>query len=81
MVLAHGVGTRSDLPLPIWLAALGAGMALTISFVVLAVLWRGPRLQRDAGAALPRVLTRALDATATRIVLRGLTLGAVLGVC
>ncbi|MFN2494629.1 MAG: hypothetical protein ABR608_01800 [Pseudonocardiaceae bacterium] len=42
MVLAHGIGTRSDLPLPIWLAALGAGTALMISFLVLAMLWRGP---------------------------------------
>jgi hypothetical protein len=49
MVLAHGVGTRSDLPLPVSLAAIGAGMALMISFVVLAMLWRGPRLRRDAG--------------------------------
>ncbi|MGH3915656.1 MAG: hypothetical protein ACRDTC_19950 [Pseudonocardiaceae bacterium] len=81
MILAHGVGTRSDLPLPIWLAALGAGMALMISFVVLAVLWRGPRLRRDAGIALPRRLTGLLDATATRILLTGLTLGAVGGVC
>lgn len=81
MILAHGVGTRSDLPLPVWLAALGAGTALTISFVVLAVLWRGPRLRRDAGVALPRGLTRVLDATATRILLAGLTLGAAVLVC
>ncbi|MGH3938187.1 MAG: hypothetical protein ACRDTG_06065 [Pseudonocardiaceae bacterium] len=81
MVFAHGVGTRSDLPLPVWLAALGAGMALTISFVVLAVLWRGPRLRRNAGTALPRALAGGLDATATRILLQGLTLGAVVGVC
>lgn len=81
MVLAHGIGTRSDLPLPVWLAALGAGMALMVSFVVLAALWRGPRLQRDAGTALPDALRRVLDARATRTLLQGLTLAAVLLVC
>lgn len=81
MVLAHGVGTRSDLPLPIWLAALGAGTALMISFVALAMMWRGPRLQRDAGHPLPRAVTRAVDAAATRIVLQTLTLAAAVLVC
>ncbi|MGH3897197.1 MAG: hypothetical protein ACRDTA_02890 [Pseudonocardiaceae bacterium] len=81
MILAHGVGTRTDLPLPVWLAALGAGMALMISFVVLAVLWRRPRLRGDAGWPLPRSLTRMADAAATRILLQGLTLAAVVGVC
>ncbi|MDQ3762268.1 MAG: hypothetical protein M3460_11445 [Actinomycetota bacterium] len=81
MVLAHGVGTRSDLPLPVSLAAIGAGMALMISFVVLAMLWRGPRLRRDAGVPLPRVLTSVADASATRILLQGLTLASGLLVC
>ena len=79
--LAHGIGTRSDLPLPVWLAALGAGAALTISFVVLAMLWRGPRLQRDAGVPLPRALTRATDARAVRLLLQVLTLAVVVLVC
>ena len=81
MRLAHGVGTRSDLPLPVSLAAIGAGMALMISFVVLAVLWRGPRLNRDAGIPLPRALTRMADAGATRILLAGAALAAVMLVC
>ncbi|HEY2763099.1 MAG TPA: hypothetical protein VGJ13_03670 [Pseudonocardiaceae bacterium] len=81
MLLAHGVGTRSDLPLPIWLAALGAGTALMISFMALAMMWRGPRLRRDAGRPLPRAVTRTVDATATRTVLQALTLAAVVLVC
>jgi hypothetical protein len=81
MVLAHGVGTRSDLPMPVGLAALAAGMALLISFVVLAMLWQRPRLQPNAGRALPQSLTRAVDAPATRMLLRGLTLAALLLVC
>jgi hypothetical protein len=81
MVRAHGVGTRSDLPLPLSLAVIGAGMALMISFVVLAVLWRRPRLHRDAGIPLPPVVTRVADASATRIVAQDLTLAAVLLIC
>lgn len=49
VVLAHGIGTRGDLPLPIWLFAYGAGIALVISFVLLRLLWHRPRL--DVAAA------------------------------
>ena len=49
VVLAHGIGGRSDLPLPLWLFAYGAGTALLISFVALRILWPRPRL--DAVAA------------------------------
>jgi hypothetical protein len=31
MFLAHGVGTRSDLPVPVSLAAIGAGLVVLIS--------------------------------------------------
>ncbi|CAN5752829.1 hypothetical protein BH23ACT1_BH23ACT1_15380 [soil metagenome] len=48
VVLAHGIGGRSDLPLPLWMFAYGAGTALLISFVALRVLWPRPRL--DAAA-------------------------------
>jgi hypothetical protein len=34
-VLAHGVGGRSDLPVPVWLFAYGAGMAVLLSFLML----------------------------------------------
>jgi hypothetical protein len=81
MVLAHGVGTRSDLPLPLSLAVIGAGTALMISFVVLTVLWRRPRLHPDAGIPLPPVVTKVADASATRIVAQDLALVAVLLVC
>lgn len=53
-VLAHGVGGRSDLPLPVWLFAYGAGSALLISFVTLHILWRRPRLDAlSAGVSAP----------------------------
>lgn len=49
VVVAHGIGTRGDLPLPVWLFAYGAGAALVISFALLRLLWHRPRL--DAAAA------------------------------
>ncbi len=55
LVIAHGVGGRSDLPLPVWLFAYGAAFALLISFVALRILWPRPRLMAaSAGVALPR---------------------------
>ena len=49
-VVAHGVGSRQDLPIPFWAALVGAAVALVVSFVALAFLWREPRLRgADAG--------------------------------
>jgi len=81
MFVAHGVGTRSDLPLPTPLAAIGAGLVVLVSFGVLAVLWRRPRLNRDAGIPLPRRLSKVADASVTRIVLQTVTLALALLVC
>jgi hypothetical protein len=36
-ILAHGLGGRSDLPVPLWLAQYGAAAALLVSFTVLGV--------------------------------------------
>ena len=47
-ILAHGVGGRTDLPLPLWLFMYGAAFALLISFVALRILWPKPRLARLA---------------------------------
>lgn len=49
---AHGLGGRADLPVPVSYFVVGAGIAVVISFVALAVLWPTPRLQgeiRDGG--------------------------------
>lgn len=57
-VLAHGVGGRTDLPLPVWLVAYGAAFALLISFVALRILWPRPRLAALArGVDLPSTPT------------------------
>jgi hypothetical protein len=59
VVLAHGVGGRSDLPVPVWLFAYGAAFALLISFVALRLLWPRPRLAGAAtGVALPSWVQR-----------------------
>ena len=77
--LAHGIGSRSDLPVPLWMAQYGGAAALVVSFVVLVAFWRLPRFEDpDAGHPLPALVQRIVDAPATRLLLRllGLAMGA-----
>ena len=61
MILAHGVGGRADLPLPVWLFAYSAAFALAISFVALRILWHRPLLARAAeGNTVPGPLDSAV---------------------
>ena len=56
---AHGVGSRSDLPLPFTLFAWGAAAAVVASFLILGVLWKTDRLVRLAtGRQAPNWLDR-----------------------
>ncbi len=48
--LAHGIVSRTDLPIPVWLFGWAAAVVLIVSFAALAALWPTPRLQ----AAVPR---------------------------
>lgn len=48
---AHGVGGATDLPVPLTYAVVGAAWALTVSFAVLALAWKQPRLQNPVPAA------------------------------
>jgi hypothetical protein len=73
IALAHGIGTRADLPVPVGMAAAAAGAALLISFAVLALLWRGPR-RGGEGRPLPGPVSGALDAGPVRTGLRLATL-------
>jgi hypothetical protein len=58
----HGVGGRSDLPIPFALAVTAGAIALVVSFIALAFLWPEPRLgRREAGWALPPAVARILD--------------------
>ncbi len=45
-MFAHGVGSRGDLPLPVWMFTWASAIALVISFFALAVLWTKPLLAR-----------------------------------
>jgi hypothetical protein len=74
-VLAHGIGSREDLPLPLEWAIAGAATAVVLSFVLLGFLWREPRLDvADAGRALPEGLARVIDGPLTRRLLAALGL-------
>ncbi|NUR84410.1 MAG: hypothetical protein HOY71_10030 [Nonomuraea sp.] len=54
-VLAHGVGTRSDLPIPLFYAYAGALAALIVSFLALGLLWADSRFRGDAAGRPIRV--------------------------
>ncbi|MEU9295989.1 hypothetical protein [Streptomyces sp. NPDC048266] len=69
--LAHGVGSRHDLPLSPFYAYAGAFAALLVSFLALGLLWSSSRFRGDlAGRPLPAALQRVADAPATRTALR-----------
>lgn len=48
MIFAHGLGSRGQLPLPVWMFTWAAAIALVVSFVALGVLWTRPSLDRVA---------------------------------
>lgn len=74
-VLAHAVGVRSDLPVPL-LAVLAAGAAAVLaSFVALGALWRISRLRGSrAGTPLPGSVQRVLDSGLLRGAARAVVL-------
>lgn len=45
MILAHGIGGRADLPIPLSVLITGAATVLVVSFLALGFLWTRPRLQ------------------------------------
>ena len=60
---AHGLGGRSDLPLPVWMFAYGAAGAIIVSFAALAAFWPVARLQGGvAGVVLVPASRRRLTA-------------------
>ena len=62
---AHGLGGRSDLPLPVWMFAYGAAGALLVSFAALGVLWPTARLEGGTTGVLVAPATpRVTDAVA-----------------
>jgi hypothetical protein len=75
VLLAHGVGSRADLPVPLSYALIGGAVAVLASFLALGLLWREPRLRGDAaGRPLPAGLQPVLDSALLTWVLRVLVL-------
>jgi hypothetical protein len=75
MVFAHGIGGAKDLPIPAAYAMAGAGAALAVSFIVLALAWRTPRFDAATqGRPAPSWLTSVVDSTWFAALLRVLGL-------
>ena len=71
MVFAHGIGGAKDLPIPAEYAMAGAGAALAVSFIVLALAWRTPRFDAaHNGRPAPAWLASVVDSTAFATALR-----------
>jgi hypothetical protein len=65
--LAHGVGSREDLPIPAQYAYIGAAAALIVSFAILGLAWRSSRFRGDqSGRPLPGWLARLIESPVTR---------------
>ena len=75
VVLAHGLGGSSDLPVPYAYAMVGAAWALTFTFALVAFAWRRPRFDPlKPGHPLPTALTTLVDARLTRWAAAGVAL-------
>ena len=59
-ILAHGLGGRSDLPVPMYLAQYGAAVALIFSFAALRTFWRTLSAGLDLLRGRPGGATRAM---------------------
>ena len=74
-VLAHGVGSRGDLPLPFYLFGIGAAVALLATFISLSFFWHRAWLPAAAsGRNLGLAFGRVLDVVAVPARLASLTL-------
>lgn len=77
-VLAHGIGVRGDLPIPVWMFAYVAGAALVISFLLLGSFWPKPKLEgRFTPRPLPDAAQPVARALAVLLRLLGLAMFAV----
>jgi hypothetical protein len=75
MVFAHGIGGAKDLPIPAAYAMAGAGAALAVSFIVLALAWRTPRFDAATkGTPAPARLASVVDDAWFPVLLRALGL-------
>jgi hypothetical protein len=74
-LLAHGIGGRTDLPVPGNYVFIAAAVALLASFLVLALAWRTSRFRGDeSGRPLPTWLASVIDSRITRSLVVALAL-------
>lgn len=66
-LLAHGLTSRADLPIPDWLFIWVASVVLVLSFVSFGVLWRAQKLEGSSVYTLPRLVSRAVLSRAVEI--------------
>lgn len=71
-VAAHGVGGRTDLPLPTWLVTGAAVFVLAISFAAVGAVWRQPSLR---AAAVGKVLPSSVQKLSRLLVIPGKVVG------
>jgi hypothetical protein len=74
-LLAHGIGSIRDLPVPLWLFYYGAAIVLVVSFVALGALWRKPLFDRPHYRALGPRWQRVLLGPELRFVLGAISVG------
>jgi hypothetical protein len=76
VVQVHGIGGAADLPIPLSFVVVGAGVALAISFAVMALAWRTPRFDdRPGGRLLPVRVSSVVDSPWLRGAVRAFGLG------
>jgi hypothetical protein len=67
VILAHGLGGSSDLPVPYAISMVGAAWALTFTFALVAFAWRRPRFDPLKPVhPLPAALTTLVDSRVAR---------------
>ena len=64
---AHALVGRQDLPIPAWLFAWGASLVLIVSFGLLSVAWKSPRLQEEGWRPGARGLSSVLLSPVTQV--------------
>ncbi|MTD47488.1 fenitrothion hydrolase [Conexibacter sp. W3-3-2] len=65
---AHGLVIRADLPIPEWLFGFGAAVVVIVTFVLLAVAWRTPRLEEPPTRWLAEPVARAITSRGVEVV-------------
>lgn len=75
VIVAHGLGGSSDLPVPYAFSVIAAAWALTFTFALVAFAWKRPRFDPDNPTRpLPDAVTIFVDSRVTRGLAAGLTL-------